>query len=563
MPGDAGSEVFYKLARDLSPQERRDLLAKVSLQPTGEAPLLLAGGDEADERPIEEAYSRIGLLRRFFLWLRHIIVQRDILDLVAEDMLARIGRKIARAYPGMYDHRRETLGPALLRSLFQLGERLQILAAPLRQAIVEERRDYLAFLLSVLLPAEYEMLERASDPRSPGLNADGSEFDIRKQVQVGTRDALSRIEKDSRARLYAVYRGLLFLNELVLFPFSKIAGVEGGPVGEIPAARHRKDLGDLADIIFSLGVRPADEVVGTVIMFHYRDRRSDDGYAGLIEEETRKAAVALDEITRFGRNVPLVDILRLMNRNPAYTPDKLGGGEEWFTVFRQYWEDRADKNISLFLRERRLAEFHEQAARLFGRNVAPERYIERPVGAAQPFRYPKTAAFLLTLAEVLFGVTHNAVLKNILVHGEFYKPQNRAEMTDAFNGLGELSKAIRSVDASLRDDGELGAEIRNVDARPAKKSERDAGIKSVMERADRSMESIIHRGMEDLERMVKVLKGVLFGQSGGAYDTLANLDELGTGDGRAFREKLGEALDAFAEARRLLHLIFDLEHGRD
>ena len=560
------SEVFFKLARGLSDEERRELLAKINITPQVEGEALLPVAPEEDEaNSIEVAYSRMGLFHRLFLYIKSLLTRRDVHDLVADEILNAVGRRIAQQYPGMYDHRQETLGFEFLRELDRLRARLGMFVEPMKEAFGGDRREFLGFLGSIVLPAESEALAKACDPMSLSDANRDSEFQVRKQVQIAIRDAMGNIDQESRTHLYTMYRALFFLNELVSFPFARITGGEGEPVAEVPASKHRSDLNELGDILVSLGVRPTEAAIAAVLMYERQDRMDEDGFAKELELRMERSADALDEIARFCRSVPLVDMLKSLNRNPGYRPERVGGGEDWFTVFRQYWENRAEENVEQFVFGERIREYQESLRRLFSREklLLPERYCAYDEHPTLRIRYPRSITLLLSFAELIFTAKYSRVVKVFLVNGEFYKAQNRAEMTDAVNGLSSLADSIRGVDRSLSDDGELGSQIVDVEGRLTNGVERGAKIQKILDRADKSMETIIGKGLGYLDTSIKVINGILHGESGGAYDTLSNLTEIGATENRILRERLKAALETFNDTKQLLRRIFELESGQE
>ena len=105
---------------------------------------------------------------------------------------------------------------------------------------------------------------------------------------------------------------------------------------------------------------------------------------------------AVDEVMRFCREVLLVEILRLLYRNPQYRPDTIGGGEDWFTFYRQFWEEIADGSVSRHLVGLKLDQFRSQAASLFptGGPSPLLSYVASPTGkrASSILRQPSFCA---------------------------------------------------------------------------------------------------------------------------------------------------------------------------
>ena len=270
--------------------------------------------------------------------------------------------------------------------------------------------------------------------------------------------------------------------------------------------------------------------------------------------------MAVDEVLRFCREVPLVDILKLMSRNPQYAPEILGGGEDWFTFFRQFWEERAEHNLAKYLYQQRLEGFRRDSDELFGPGISLT--LETYVPASDSFPgllYPDTAAFLCGVGELLFLDRNARLIKTFLVNGEFYKAQNRADLTDAFRGMEEMGPHIRAIDAALSASGELGSEIIEAEQKFEIDPIKESRLRSVVERANDRLEEEIRESIRSLDLLIQVLRGVLHGEGSGAFDTLSNISAIGGSENKALLLRLGMCIEEFEEAKRLLHLIYDLE----
>ena len=344
-----------------------------------------------------------------------------------------------------------------------------------------------------------------------------------------------------------------FLNELVSFPYGRLAGDKSNPTATVDGASHRKELSDLCDLFNSLKARPSSAALHAILLFHHRGKLDDPDLGRALKAEAEVAIHAVDEVMRFCREVLLVEILRLLYRNPQYRPDTIGGGEDWFTFYRQFWEEIADGSVSRHLVGLKLDQFRCQAASLFpaGGPSPLLSYVASPDGEAG-VKYPETAEFLCGVGEVLFGVRFGLVIKTFLVNGDFYKSNNRADLTDAVREIEKIGPGIRAIDAAYSSSANShpSSEAANIAGEP-----HPPGV----DRADEQMEAALRVGFENMEVMISVLRGILFGRGSGTYDTLTNIGSIGGNDNSSLRQRLERAVDDFELAKALLHQIFDIE----
>ena len=565
MSDDPG--VFYKLAKTISAEERSDLLGRLSAR-AGESsePLIPLESEVGETETVEEHFNHMGFFQRFVLFLRSMFSQREILELVEDAMIDKIARTMSQAHPDIFQHRSGTLGAEFLNNFNSLRTKLQVLLEALRNAFSGERRDFVVFLGTALLPLEHEKLTRASDPSYIAAEERNDEFELKKRVQMATRDSLTEINKEAKSHMYAMYRALFFLNELVSLPFMRAGIGDSGDGTGIEASRYRNSFSELCDVLSSLKVRPSKTAIEAVLLFRYRNRTErDEEFEEQYKVEVTNANAAIQELQNFCTRVPLIDLLKVLNRNPAYVPDTLGGGEDWFSLYRQYWEKNADIKIDEYLQRRRFEQFQADAEALLGRDEAIQlpRYHSRDPNNGIPVKYAESSKFLLLFAERLFPQKFSVIIKSFLVNGEFYKNQNREELTDAFNGLASVGTKIRAVDGMLRPESEVGGSIERIVAEPKKNSDREAQISTLLGRVDVAMEDVIRRSVGYLDSVTNVAGGLLRGESSGTFDTLANINSIGGSENRILLQQLDSTISELDKVKRLLHRIFDLEKNSE
>ncbi|MBL8968225.1 MAG: hypothetical protein JNG85_14555, partial [Spirochaetaceae bacterium] len=264
----------------------------------------------------------------------------------------------------------------------------------------------------------------------------------------------------------------------------------------------------------------------------------------------------------FNARVPLADLCRLAAENPELAPRELAGGEDWLAVYKAFWKERIEDRVDEFREERRyLALAEEISSFVGGAGIRRFSYIsreERP--GIPPVRLEIALSFLDGFYRGIFLSEINRPLKIVLVDGEFYRKENRMDYTDAFDALARLPESISAFDAKLSPEGEIGAAWTQAqfEVQPIQIKRRK--LQSIQRSADEEAERIVRAASAALVEIVKIIHGILKGEAGGRYDSLANLSFLDGKANKEFLRSLGAAKDRCERANSLLAQLtgFDL-----
>jgi hypothetical protein len=272
---------------------------------------------------------------------------------------------------------------------------------------------------------------------------------------------------------------------------------------------------------------------------------------------------ALATIREFNRQVPLTLIIRCANRNLSLNPVQISGGEEWFTVYREYWKRQIEARFSEYMSLRRHRDLLNSFRYFFkGTNL---KILDNVVSDSNPDGLPVPGAFalsfLLTFYSAVYMADINKFLRPVLIDGEFYKKENRTEFTEAYNDLIKLEDDIRKFEYAISPSGDLGKRYalarQDISSLPVKRRK----IQIVIEDASRDAGLIVDRTKHACTAMINIIGGILKKDPDGKYDTLANLSHL-SGKGSAFIDGLTESMQNFKKMLQLLEDIGVMEYGR-
>lgn len=569
----AESSVFDSLVAGLSEEERRSLLERVRKSvAVSNAPLFDAGSMPSSP-PLsgQERLARLGIIARILLFLRRLFSGRDYDSLLEEDELRAIARRVQSAVPNLVDYRRGILLPGLLDQLRRLRDAARFFYDVLARSVDQDRAAFVAFLVSIEIPSLHERLLRETDPFIwSSFHPNASEAEAREAVLAAYEESFALLPDERRRTMYLDLRGLLFLKRLSGFLFERLLGLFKADLraeGKLTAsfAESKELLVELGDILFSLASPPSVELMEALLLFaeHEEIGLAAADAETLLGGDLGRAEEALARIRAFNAAVPLADIIRLVAEDPEHAPRELAGGEDWLNLYRGFWKSRIEGGLQDLHAERRYREITAEIAEFIGDVELPSySHISSEESVAAPaVRLELALRFLDAFSRGLFIKELNRALRIVLVDGEFYRKENRVEYTDAYNTVLRVPESVAFLDERLGPEGEIGkawseAKLEIVSL-PIKKRK----IQAVARGADEEAERIVTDSGRALAELVRVLGGVLKGEAGGRYDSLANLSSLDGKANKDFVHGLGVAKDRLEQAYRLLSQISGIELG--
>jgi hypothetical protein len=570
----ASSSSFDNLVAELTAEERVKLRDRIRMaMPVSEEPLFPASAAPGAIPPPAAKLEELGFVARLVLFLRGLFSGRSREEILREDELREIGRRVEAQFPGILDRRRGLLLGAVAEELRGLRDAARFFYNALDRSVERDRPSFYAFLGSVELPQTHERLIAEADPEAIAASmaeARGAIEDksVRSAALAAFESILSDISDKGRRAMYQDLRSVLFLKRLSGFLFDRLIGAfrEGAaPDAGLSASFFdlRELLLDLGDILFSMSEAPSTELIGVIFAFAEREelvREEEEEASALLNSDMAKAESSLGRIRSFNARVPLGDLLKLATGDPAYLPRELPGGEDWLAVYRAYWRESIEAALAEWRAEHRNKALVEEIAAFVGEpgpagfaHISREEREDSP-----PLRLDLALVFLDAFHRGPFLRELNRPLKTVLVDGEFYRKDNRVEFTDAYDALTRLPELLSALDARLGPEGELGAAWRAAGKELGGAAKRRK-IQSISRGVEEEAERIIAREGSALRTMVNILQGFLKGEAGGRYDSLANLSTIESKSNKEFLRSLGHAKDRCEKALALLAELSGLE----
>ena len=564
------TSVFDRLVSDLSLAERRALLERVRASVVMSSEPLSVPRESEERYDVDRAYRGLHFFQKLFLFIKAFIKRKDPLYIVQDSLIDSLAKEVERSCPGIFSYRTLKFLPGFAEEIETLRESLSLFTEPLRKALGKEKRDFVAFLGGLEVPEIQEQLLAASDPRIHIERRGDPKDDLRlkRDMEMGVSEILQDIPREVRERIFNHARSVSYLNSLVFFPYSRILGKfkSGVSSGGCAAEEIRPPLVELFDILSGFAAPPTLSLLEGLFIFNFQDRLESNqiDLGSELSEITRDAERCISQIRSFNRRIPLVKILKVITRNINYQPQPPKGGEDWFHLFRQFWEKRLEDAFQEFVFSRRSEELLRDAQNLLGGTTIPflKYYRSGIWGEDVTVRFEVTAAFLRQFLLNVFHREMDTVVTIFLREGSFYKSQNKRELEDAFDVTASLAQRIQDADLTLSPDGAQGRIIAALKLEKTGIRDKQRKITAILGEADRDVNVIIRLGIDNLLILVNIIRGIIYGEVGGQYDSISNIGFIGGKENENLVMRLGTMLKKAEIGQRLLGDLYDLEVRR-
>jgi hypothetical protein len=571
------SSPFDNLVAKLSAEERNALLERIkAANPVSSEPLYSASSSPGASASSAVQEEEFGIMARFILFLRGLFSGKSREELLREDELKAIGRRLELNYDGVIDRRKGLLLGRVVEELRGLRDAARFFYDALDRSVEKDRPAFYAFLGSIELPKTHERIMSETEPASIAasmieLRGTVEDSVVRNAALAAFDEIFSELSDKGRRSMYQDLRSVLFLKRLSGFLFDRLIGVfkEGASPGSGLSATFVEVhdlLLDLGNILFSMFEAPSAELMEAIFMFAEREELGTQGEdaVSVLSEDFARAESALGRIRSFNAAVPLGDLLRLVSGNPAYVPRELPGGEDWLAIYKAFWRERIEKELDGWRAEHRKKELMEEISSFVG-ELGPtslENISREESDTAPPLRFDMALLFLDAFYRGPFLRDFNRTLKMVLVDGEFYRKDNRVEFTDAYDNLMRLPELLSSFDARLGPEGDMGISWNSAmkELGPVALKRRKA--QSITRLAEEEAERIIRREGATLRTLVNIIHGFLKGEAGGRYDSLANISFIDGKSNKEFLRSLDRAKDRCEKALSMLTELSGLDLSR-
>jgi hypothetical protein len=523
-----------RLVSELGLDERAQLLEKLKSQASSQDTPMYEENASEPEIEIENRYNRLPWYYRIWYRIMGIFNNRTPLKMYEDSLMAALAHSIERKAPGFYSFSRDVLLPRFMEMLIYLRDASRFFYSALDASLNRDRGGLLVFLGSLEMP---ELHRRIAEETLPAAivdkSSDISNAELRQKAHRVMEEIVSGVSGDQRGAMYLNARSLNCLKQLSAFPYDKMIlafNYDAAYQGNVcHAAAIRDQLCILNNILFSMREPPSMSLLESLFVFVLSERERE-GPALNLQTEMRslltRAEASLEAVREFNRQVPLTRLLRCISRNMSVSPQNIGGGEDWFSSYKEHWKTLIDEKAFSFIRTRRQLEMQDSFRSFFkGKSIQMMANIE---SEDNPLGFPLKGAFALsffqTFSSVVFGGELNETLRPIMLDGDFIRRENRTEYTEGYNHFVKLFEVIGRLDHDISPAGDYGKRYRQardeMTALPVKRRK----IQIILNEAAAIVERILEQSRTALNGLVNVLGGIA--AKNDKYDTLSNISEM-------------------------------------
>jgi hypothetical protein len=564
-----GTGHFNRLVSELSLTERAKLLEKLRSQSSlPQGPLYEEVSDEPEEK-IELRFTNLPWYKRLWFRILSFFNSRAPLKLFEDYLMSRIARSVEETAPGFYNYQKDLLLPKFHEMLVYLRDASRFFYQALDASFNRDKGGLMVFLGSLEMPDVHQLIQNNTDPavlaeQFPGV----SEIELRQKTHKALEEAVLTVSDEQRSAMYHNARSLFCLKQLSSFLFDRMINafiVDTAYNGSIcPSASIRDQLLALNNILNSLKEPPPLALLSSLFVFVLSEKEDEPGFD--IQIEMRKllsrAEASVEAIRTFNKQVPLTPLLRCMSRNMDIAPRNIGGGEDWFVVYREHWKRLVDERFSAFIKNKKQKDMQNSLRYFLKGNSLKilENTRSESNEAGVPVKEAFCLSFLKTFYTVVFMGEINKTLRPILLDGEFIRKENRTEFAEYYNTIIKLEDLIQHFDQTLSAGGDIGKRYAQARAEITSLPFKRRKIQLVLQEASRIAGEIIEQTRDAMEGMTMILGGIIRKSVDEKYDSLAN--PVVFGKPAVFFGGIQSCADQFRQAMRLMDDITAIENAR-
>jgi hypothetical protein len=554
---------FGKLVSGLSLDERRDLLDKFRNQSVLSKALLYDDRKDADIDFFGDDYENLSWLMRMVYKIQGLFKGKSPRQLFDDRQVIRVGKIINSQAPGFYDYRAGLLLPEMYENLVELRDAARFFYRMLDQSINKDKEAFYAFLASLEMGDVHQRLVNLTNPEY--LASNRGERELRQLVLDNLDNSLHGINENEKSRMYSNVRALSCLKALAAFLFDRLLlnfSLEKKVRGFVCTGRFVKDmLLALEDVLFSLKQPPSMALLESLFIFNLQNQQGElnSDIAAEMQRLLAQAENSLEKIRAFNRNVPLLLILRCMSRNMRLEPKDIGGGEDWFVSYRDYWRRRIDEKFHTYIRKRRYENLIETFNTFF--KSTPLNLLENAESPQNPEGFPLPNVYSLSCLKTFFQMTFvedmNQYLSIILLEGIFFRKEKLSLFTESYNDILKVGEIIQRFENQIAPGGDYGKSyFINTGKEMTSQSIKQRRSQAVLAEAVEEAERIVSNTRKAVLNMSAILGEIIDSK----IDTPVNLSYVSS-KSPGFLKGLTSSVSRLQQFIQLLDTINTIEDG--
>lgn len=556
-------DTFDVLVKSLEDSERREMLDRIA-----DVAEMDAAVSEPQAEPARKARVRMEAARKtsrladegFWvrLWFKVLSLfssatpeERYMAHLVEE-----LGVRLSQKYGTYILVKRRIYLDALYRDLIFI-ENARSFFLPYINEYDKHRGDFYILLASLVAPETAELISAALDPFTESYETDAKK-DIHASFIKEMDVAFNSFSDDEKSSMYQAASSMEWFSIFASFSlrhaigqFSDAAGK--GQICSIDTISD--DLKKLSSILAS-AVKVPGRLLEALFMFMQRDMIDDKSFNFDKECTTfvKTATNYLAGIASFKNKVPLTDFVRFSCADILWEPNVERRGEDWFKLFKIASKERFEKRFAEWTKLHDKYLLKTRALSFLKCSSLPElEYVPWEDSWLElKFHRETLFLFLKGFFSNVYQRQISRVLKIILAEGDFFRRENLAEFTDAFNVLEHGKQDIADFEERLSPKGDLGEGFSIALTEKKGTVNGKARLEHLMITVETESGTFCSSVLDALKSMTAILGGILGVSSDSHYGTLSNLSSIYGPDGGNLRSDISAARSKIQECASIM-----------
>ncbi len=534
-------DVFEQLADELPDEERIAMLdelkedLKKHQKVENKEPEKQVKKDK-EFKLLEAEYNNSGLIEKIQLFIKKLLTGKTVYNLMKDKMLKNIGKGIESKYPGFVDIKESRIKEPYCNELNLLKTSLTDIYEINKIINISGKGEFYQFIAASEMSELENTLEKNTDPdfiMRTGLVSEKEK--IRTEIIKQYHDIIESVDSLEKEKVYEIIRGYYLLKQISDYNFDSLnRKIEFEPNGNkfISFGNCRKNIREIYEIIYNISISsaPFNKLLKYMAEFYYEkgDASGKVSKDDFTAKMMKKLIHDFKELENFGKNVPLKELIKYLYKDLHYEPDKISGGEEWFSIYKNYLKDKIDKKYDFFLIGLKKGDIIRKL-RFYIENMPDEKEINFSVEIKErvyKFEYANLFYYLKELKNKFYQKKIERIVSSILLDGVFYKDANKKELYEAYNFLNTIEAEFKNFLNRIDPESEEVKNIRKYNFEETSKKLQ----KKKTERFVADINNMLYEKYTEYYNaflsVSNVLYGIVNGNVGGKYDTLSNAADV-------------------------------------
>lgn len=448
-------DVFNRLSSELTRKERQQLLT--DLLKKADTTLESCEYHVSFEPPsdLKDEWNHLSFIQRLLIWFDRIVSGKAPDEILREQMLKRLTRKIS-ARSGVISKDRLFLTAQFKKELDEVHQVSRYFLESVTQSMTHKTAFY-AFMGRITIEEHYRALIRALDPQKIASKIGSiEEFALNEEMGLLLERLMNSMDLRRREVMQNNASLLYLLQKFCSYNFESFsrAFCSGADSRSCEVSFAGKHLQRLSSILYNMDFAGDSTLFESLYLFVYH---ADDRMDEVNEEDLNKwvngAFKAISRLNEVVARLSLRDLTACCTGEYLYAPAWVGGGDDWFSSYKKFWDVYRKEQLGKFVSQVKFNQHLEICFRFLDLKKFPWLKFYGNAWKESTEKYPPSSAMLsfIDAFALWFDKKMSYSLKIVLGEGEFYKKQNHDEFLEAFELMQLTHDRIQMINTKCAD----------------------------------------------------------------------------------------------------------------